>query len=473
MYTTLNGETAGATTQQTKEYTLSGLTAGTTYNIYAVVYDVAGNSTQSSTITVSTIGTSIAVARIGSVYYQTLQSAFDEVPNNNTETTVTLVNNITNERTELFGSQNVKLDLNGKTFLNENEFGEYNICILSENVKLTIIGSGTITNNQREAIYSYGNVTLSGGTYNSMIWSWGSLTINNSSVTINNGSSPAVYFNNSLTVTAGTIQSNSNAAICMIGGTATISGGNISTGSFAALDLHEGTATITGGTWSGDTSKAIYIRSGICNFNGGTAYSNSSQAIYLVNGTCNFNGGTAYSNSSQAIYLSNGTLTIDGGTVEKTDNSTTAIYINNGTFNMISGTIKSYSTKNTINMSNNENISASITGGTIEQTIKDNATGYPAIWIKNGTWTIGGSANISTVGTSVYNNGGALTINSNATITSSNISAVQNNAGSTTVNGGTFRTNSGNYALYKSGGEFTYNGGTMYKGSSTGNYKNF
>ena len=46
-YTTMNGSTAGTKARETKTKTLSGLTAGETYNIYAIVYDVAGNPTRS------------------------------------------------------------------------------------------------------------------------------------------------------------------------------------------------------------------------------------------------------------------------------------------------------------------------------------------------------------------------------------------------------------------------------------------
>ena len=52
-YTTMNGTNAGATTEQTKTKTISGLTAGT-YKIYAEIYDVAGNMKESNEITVIT-----------------------------------------------------------------------------------------------------------------------------------------------------------------------------------------------------------------------------------------------------------------------------------------------------------------------------------------------------------------------------------------------------------------------------------
>ena len=50
IYQTMNGATAGATTEQEKTKTLTGLTVGTQYSIYAEVYDVAGNKTTSGII---------------------------------------------------------------------------------------------------------------------------------------------------------------------------------------------------------------------------------------------------------------------------------------------------------------------------------------------------------------------------------------------------------------------------------------
>ena len=53
--TNLNESATGPTTAQTKTYTVSGLTAGTTYYFKAVVYDVAGNQVSSPIISAKTI----------------------------------------------------------------------------------------------------------------------------------------------------------------------------------------------------------------------------------------------------------------------------------------------------------------------------------------------------------------------------------------------------------------------------------
>ena len=46
VYTPMNGSEKGSLAEQTKEHTFSGLTQGQIYNIYAEVYDVAGNMTR-------------------------------------------------------------------------------------------------------------------------------------------------------------------------------------------------------------------------------------------------------------------------------------------------------------------------------------------------------------------------------------------------------------------------------------------
>ena len=65
VYTQLNGKTAGATTQTTKTYTLDNLSSGT-YDVYAEIYDVAGNRT-TSTVVNTTLAV-IAVNNYNGVY---------------------------------------------------------------------------------------------------------------------------------------------------------------------------------------------------------------------------------------------------------------------------------------------------------------------------------------------------------------------------------------------------------------------
>ncbi len=55
VYQSMNGATAGDRTEQEKTKTLSNLTSGTTYRIYAEIYDVAGNKTTSDVITEKTL----------------------------------------------------------------------------------------------------------------------------------------------------------------------------------------------------------------------------------------------------------------------------------------------------------------------------------------------------------------------------------------------------------------------------------
>ena len=52
--TNLNGSATGPTTAQTKTYTVTGLSLGTTYYFKAIVYDVAGNQVSSTVISAKT-----------------------------------------------------------------------------------------------------------------------------------------------------------------------------------------------------------------------------------------------------------------------------------------------------------------------------------------------------------------------------------------------------------------------------------
>jgi len=61
-YTTINGTITGTTTAVSATKTISGLTNGQTYNIYAVVYDVAGNSIQTDKIDIKLVVTVAASA---------------------------------------------------------------------------------------------------------------------------------------------------------------------------------------------------------------------------------------------------------------------------------------------------------------------------------------------------------------------------------------------------------------------------
>ena len=58
--TDLNGSTKGPTAAQTKTFTVTGLSAGTTYYFKVIAYDVAGNTTSSTVISASTLNPTAA-----------------------------------------------------------------------------------------------------------------------------------------------------------------------------------------------------------------------------------------------------------------------------------------------------------------------------------------------------------------------------------------------------------------------------
>lgn len=131
-YTTMNGGTTGATGNQTKAITLTNLAQGTTYNVYIIGYDVAGNSIQSTGITVTT---KKYIAQIGSTKYEKLASAINAVKDNqSTDTTILMLNN-TSESVTIPSTKSIILDLSGKTVTGN----------MVNQGKLTITGEGTLT----------------------------------------------------------------------------------------------------------------------------------------------------------------------------------------------------------------------------------------------------------------------------------------------------------------------------------------
>ena len=127
-YTTKNGATAGTTGAVTKTFSLTGLSASTTYYVKMIAYDVAGNANTSTT----SFTTGKAVAQVGSVYYTSVQNA---------------INSATNDAT-------VKqlVDQTESVLIEENK-----------SIKLNTNGNGTITSLNQVVINNTGNLTLDEG----------------------------------------------------------------------------------------------------------------------------------------------------------------------------------------------------------------------------------------------------------------------------------------------------------------------
>ena len=198
----MNGSTTGSTGSQTKSISLTGLSDGTTYNIYVIGYDVAGNSIQSSTITTTT---KKYVAQIGSTKYETLAAAVNAA--GTSETTILMLDNTT-ESVTIPSTKSITLNLSEKTVTGN----------MTNQGKLTLTGGGKIAANSGNVIVNSGTLTLSGSTidgYNATIAVVNtSGTFSMSSGTISGGTYALQVSGGSANTTGGTITSK-------VGGTAT------------------------------------------------------------------------------------------------------------------------------------------------------------------------------------------------------------------------------------------------------------
>ena len=223
-YTTMNGGTTGATGSQSKSITISNLASGTTYNIYVVGYDVAGNSVQSSTITTNT---KKYVAQIGSTKYETLAAAINAA--GTSATTILMLDN-TQESVTIPSTKSITLNLSGKTVTGN----------MTNQGKLTLTGGGKIAANSGNVIVNSGNLTLSGSTidgYNATI------AVVNTSGTFNMSSGTISGGNYALQVSGGSANTTGGTITSKVGGTAT----TVWVLQSGKIELKNTTVTNTGG----------------------------------------------------------------------------------------------------------------------------------------------------------------------------------------------------------------------------------
>ena len=246
-YTTMNGGTAGATGNQSKSITLSNLASGTTYNVYVVGYDVAGNSVQSSTITTKT---KKYVAQIGSTKYETLSAAINAV--GTTATTILMLDN-TQESVTIPSTKSITLNLSGKTVTGN----------MTNQGKLTLTGGGKITSTVNKTIINEGTLNIENATIEA---------------TGNGISGRRVIFNSE----KGTMNMNSGSILMKSGDGHAIDNSGI-------FNFRGGTISLEPETDS--TSTALYISSGTVNMSGGTVQSKSFGLVCDA-GKLNGTGGT-------------------------------------------------------------------------------------------------------------------------------------------------------------------------------------
>ena len=150
IYTTKNGATAGTTGAVTKTFSLTGLSASTTYYVKMTAYDVAGNSNTSTT----SFTTGKAVAQVGSIYYTSVQNAIDSVES--TGTVKMIADSTLETAVQIDEEKNITIELNEK---NISKIGTESGGVIKNYGKLTISGSGNITSD-KDVIYNYNKATL-------------------------------------------------------------------------------------------------------------------------------------------------------------------------------------------------------------------------------------------------------------------------------------------------------------------------
>ncbi len=215
---------------------------GTHYNNEEVVTNLIGENDETVTLYAQWLMANI-VAEIDGTYYSSLQKAVDAVPENNTETTIKLLKN-TSENIKVAANKNIVFNFQDFT-LSDPGTG----CVIENSGTLKII-NGTVrslsTTDGAVNNLSTGNLTISGGRI-MMAVSRGKQALYNDKgiVHITGG-----YFS-SLSTSRATVQN-------IAGGTLTITGGTIvAEGTQAALN-NAGTMTIGTKDGSVDVSSPVF-----------------------------------------------------------------------------------------------------------------------------------------------------------------------------------------------------------------------
>lgn len=418
-YTTINGATAGIKTAVTKNKKITGLDSNTTYNIYAIVYDVAGNEKNSSVINVKT---PIAVAEIDSTKYAKLEYAVNAVTS--TETTTIKMLSDTSEKISIENNQNININLNEKEIITQ----------IRLRGSLVVEGNGKITAMEDlNAIVSSGNLEIKDGTITGAEKA-SALLLNNKSTTIISGGKIISKNTTLYDVEICAIKAyNSNNDVNKDPAIVTITGGEITSNSPSHTIENIGSyITIIGGNISNNGEGRTIVSSGNLEIKGGTITGNDKGSKIFVN------------NKSNTI--------ISGGKI-----------INNAKSELADGSavcaVKVYNKDYDINV-NPANVI--ITGGEISSTDKEFAIQNVYSYIT----ITGGNISNTGGGIAIQNFGGNLKMNSpGATVSSngSNCSTIQNiENGVFTFNNGTIM-NTANYYCYYDNNNKTGQKGTWKK----------
>lgn len=183
---------------------------------------------------------SSAVARIGSNYYDTLQDAINDVPTDNTQTTITLLKNDLEAVSILNTNKNIILDLNGYQLYNNGSKKAH-----------------ALDNNdlRPSVIENLGTLKIMNGT----------ITTNSSQAAINTGTGSVIIEDVTITHT-GTSGKNTKQAVYVYSGTVLIKGNTVisanNSGAYGGYDRGAvqnagGKVIITGGTITSTVGPAI------------------------------------------------------------------------------------------------------------------------------------------------------------------------------------------------------------------------
>ena len=217
------------------------------------------------------------IARIGADnYYPSLQAAINAVPTDNTQTTIVLLVDITNENLVVASGKNIIFDTQNYTVSTTSGLLLDN----SGTVQIqdgTWLRNGTADQNKIIINRSSGTLNITGGTIESTVWqaiqNYGTMNMSGGFVTIDMAVGQGVINNENggiMTISGGSVIGNTRQSIYNEGGTLTISGDAYFESPITGTDKVRATVQNNKGT--------TYIR-------GGTIISTSTRCPAVINST--------------------------------------------------------------------------------------------------------------------------------------------------------------------------------------------
>ena len=297
------------------------------------------------------VAAEVMVAQIGETKYPTVQAAFDAVPTDGTETTVTLLDNANEpDNVLVYGGRNIKLDLQGhtlnfiaqqtciwvKVYYSEEDSTLY---IADTDDKLTVI-NGTLKTTYN-GFYNYGttvltNVTIDDGNY-AIQNCGGTLTLNNVDVWY-------VYNKADLNYNSGIMRG----YLYQNGGTVNMTGGSINT----SPQMYAGTFNMSGGVINGNAWYGCYVEGCDLNISGDAQIIDNvaeSDAIYDISGSGSVTiSGNAIIRGAEGMYTKRDITIKENPTI--IGDTGGAWYKNGGTGNMYGGTLKADHSNSVLNV---------------------------------------------------------------------------------------------------------------------------